>query len=266
MNDLSKNLPTPPAVLDELETGPPDFVGIGAQKAATSYWQHLILQHPKVYSPIHFKDELTPSFLFKERHFFDRFFDRQLSPEDRQDFYQWFPRPRGMLTGEWTPRYSIEHWAPSLLKQLAPDTKILMIVRDPIERFVSGMRHRLRKNVLTANDGHVSYLRGMYALQLEIWQRSFDPRQFLILQYEQCVRDVTPHLKRTYEFLGLDNFIPSEKAIAKPRNVTKKLNYDLSEEHRQSLIDAYSSDVARLPSFFPDFDPSLWPSFRGVMS
>jgi hypothetical protein len=73
---------------------------------------------------------------------------------------------------------------------------------------------------------------------------------------------VIPHLERSYDFLGLERFVPKKKVIARRRNVTKQHPYDLSDAHRGALIDAYASDVARLSSFFADFDVSLWPNFR----
>ena len=44
--------------------GPPGFVGIGVQKAGTSWWYRLVVDHPQV--------SHRPS-IHKERHFFARF-------------------------------------------------------------------------------------------------------------------------------------------------------------------------------------------------
>ena len=42
---------TPPPVGPGEETGPPDFVGIGVQKAGTTWWFELVLTHPDVSTP-----------------------------------------------------------------------------------------------------------------------------------------------------------------------------------------------------------------------
>ena len=55
---------------------------------------------------------------------------------------------------------------------------------------------------------------------------------------------------------------PLTRAIAAPVNVTKQQGYDLSAAHRRALIEGYRSDVARLSTFFPEFDVSLWTDFR----
>ena len=57
---------------------------------------------------------------------------------------QWFPRPSGSLTGEWTPDYIQCSWVPALLAQAAPGTRLLVLLRDPVERFRSGLAHQRR--------------------------------------------------------------------------------------------------------------------------
>ncbi|MBA3795881.1 MAG: hypothetical protein H0X20_01485, partial [Chloroflexi bacterium] len=52
--------PPPPGFV----IGPPDFVGVGAQKAGTTWWFRLIEAHPGVYQSPDQRPEL---------HFFDRF-------------------------------------------------------------------------------------------------------------------------------------------------------------------------------------------------
>ena len=88
--------PSPPqATADEI-TGPPDFVGIGVQKAGTTWWFDAICAHPDVYSR---RD------IHKERHFFGRYAIEPFGSADSSLYHDWFPRPAGTLTGEWTPDY-----------------------------------------------------------------------------------------------------------------------------------------------------------------
>src|SRR6516162_10204326 len=55
---------TPPELRPGEVTGAPDFVGIGVQKAGTTWWYSLLAAHPDVSSRLD---------IHKERHFFDRF-------------------------------------------------------------------------------------------------------------------------------------------------------------------------------------------------
>ena len=67
-------------------TGPPEFVGIGAQKAGTTWWFGLVASHPDVAQ----RDDIH-----KERHFFDRYATRSFGPQECEQYRAWFPRPMG---------------------------------------------------------------------------------------------------------------------------------------------------------------------------
>ena len=101
---------SPPALGPNEEAGAPDFVGIGVQKAGTTWWYTLILSHPDVSSR---------SNIHKERHFFDRFGSRSFATSDISDYHGWFPRSPGTRAGEWTPDYFSYAWVPPLLHRAA---------------------------------------------------------------------------------------------------------------------------------------------------
>ena len=95
--------PTPPQARDGEIVGPPDFVGIGVQKAGTTWWFDAICAHPDVFSRAD---------IHKERHFFGRYAVRPFGPADCSLYHGWFPRPPDSLTGEWTPDYIHCPWVP----------------------------------------------------------------------------------------------------------------------------------------------------------
>ena len=117
---------TPPELGPAEEVGPPDFVGIGVQKAGTTWWYTLVLSHPDVSSrhDIH-----------KERHFFDRFGCRSFGASDISDYHGWFPRRPGTRAGSGRPTTSVApgyhpfSTAPLLRRGL------LLLLRDPVDRF-----------------------------------------------------------------------------------------------------------------------------------
>ena len=82
--------PTPPSAGSNEVTGPPDFVGIGAQKAGTTWWYEAICAHPDVFSRVD---------IHKERHFFGRYVARPFGPEECDLYHEWFPRPPGEPDG-----------------------------------------------------------------------------------------------------------------------------------------------------------------------
>lgn len=249
--DFTPPLPAPGEV-----TGPPDFVGIGVQKCGTTWWYDRIMTHPQLYARAD---------IHKERHYFDRFGAAAFEQSDREAYAGWFPRPEGTLTGEWTPDYFGLPWAPLLLRGAAPDTRLLLLLRDPVERFRSGLAHRRRmgepSGPAEVND---AVQRGFYFRLLNDWLLQFDRRQLHIMQYERCVADPAGQLRATFEFLGLED---SELAHRPPlqsaahRGGTFEPPLELDPTVRRRLVSLYSSDVVSLARTLPSIDLRLWPNF-----
>ena len=244
---------TPPRPAPEEVIGAPDFVGIGVQKAGTTWWFGLVTSHPAV---AHRDD------IHKERHFFDRFAARGFGVNERQQYHGWFPRPAGMMTGEWTPDYLHLSWVPPLLADAAPQTKLLVLVRDPVDRFCSGLsHHREHRGALTAEAYADALSRGFYHHSLRQWERHFPPEQILVLQYERCVRDPNHELQRTYRFLGLPSF--EAQGLEGRVNIGRE-HVTLPDDARSRLRDVYAPDVQALSGHLPDLDLGLWSNFSGL--
>jgi hypothetical protein len=243
---------TPPEKNPNDEVGPPDFVGIGVQKAGTTWWYTLVLSHPDVSSP---------SDIHKERHFFDRFGSRSFSSSDVSDYWGWFPRSPGTRAGEWTPDYFTYPWVAPLLHRAAPDTRLLLLLRDPIDRFFSGLAHQRRAGLPWDGSAMAdAFERGLYHRALTQWTSHFAANQILVLQYERCVADTNDQLAKTFAFLGLSKYavVASETPDRSPQTPTRRA-YD--EDVRTRLVDLYASDVAALAAQLPEIDLSLWPNF-----
>jgi hypothetical protein len=244
---------TPPRAGDGEVTGPPDFVGIGVQKAGTTWWQQAICAHPDVFSR---------SDIHKERHFFDRYVTRPFGAAECSLYHDWFPRPSDRVTGEWTPDYIHYPWVPPLLAQAAPKTRLLVILRDPVERFRSGLAHQRRdRGRLTVESYQDAVTRGLYHETLQRWHEYFPPEQILLLQYERCIADPAGQLARTYRFLGLEPF--AVQGMERRVNSTAR-TLTLDEDVRRRLVELYTPDACALSAFSSEFDLDLWPNFTGI--
>jgi hypothetical protein len=244
---------TAPATHPGEITGPPDFVGIGAQKAGTTWWYELIAAHPGVAS--------RPD-IHKERHFFTRYATAPFGPDDCSAYHRWFPRRPGQLAGEWTPDYLHLAWVPALLGRAAPDARLLVLLRDPVERFRSGLDHHRRGDGRLSAQVYADAVdRGFYDAALRRWSPEGGADRLLVLQHERCVADPAGQLARTYRFLGLDPFVPPDidRRVSAARRPVQ-----LDQDVRRRLTEVYAPDVLALASRFPELELDRWPNFSGL--
>ena len=99
----------------------PDAVIIGVKKGGTRALLEMLKLHPRVVSPV------------GEVHFYDRYFDRGT---------HWYlsrmpPASSSHLIIEKTPSYFVTPNAPSHMAGINPDTRVVLVVRDPVARLVS---------------------------------------------------------------------------------------------------------------------------------
>ena len=237
------------------DVGPPDFVGVGVQKAGTSWWFKLITLHPAVAPP-----------QTKELHYFDSYWERPFGPADVLEYHRRFPNRPGVITGEWTPRYMFDVWTPPLLARAAPDARLIAVLRDPVDRYASGLTHSLTDGAPRLPYVPMdAFLRGLYAQQLQRLLTYFDRTQLLVLQYERCVRDPSAELRRTWAFLGLPEH-PVPDQVRSPENVTAVEKAALAPDLVAALDAAYRPDISALATSFPEIDLDLWPSARRTAS
>ncbi len=237
-------------------TGPPDFIGMGTQRSGTTWWQRLLKRHPAIKTPLNRK---------KEQHFFDKFGKRPMEESDIAAYHALFPRGPGELSGEWTPRYMRDIWGPRVVAQAAPDARVLIMFRDPVERYRSGVLHQgartpYRDASWLATD---AIERGRYALQLRRVYDYFDEDQVLVLQYEQCRVDPFEQYRRTLEFIGAPWHEPKEPT--RTRGTAQKSHKEpIWDDLRDAIVHALEEEVAELNELVPHLDVSLWKNFEHV--
>lgn len=178
-------------------SGPPDFVGIGTHEATGLWWAQLLADHPLVHGPV---DGAW------NQDFFAPFCARPMQNADIAAYHARFPRPESGIVGEWSARYLYDAWTLPLLRRAAPDAKLLVLLRDPVERYESALSYRLAEKrehgkwVSMADMVH----RGRYASQLRALYAFFPVEQVLVLQYERCLAEPVAEYERTLAFLGVE--------------------------------------------------------------
>jgi len=242
-------------------TGPPDFVGVGAQRCGTTWWHRQIAVHPDV--------PFQQGLHHKEVHFFDTLAGADLGPQDVERYTRYFAKPSAdSVIGEWTPRYMYDGWPLAQIAQAAPQARVLVLLRDPVDRYASG---HARENRLARERGEAGIspamteeqrVRGFYAAQVERVLETFPRDRVLILQYERCRADYERELERTYAFLSLDT---SFRPVGRRNAPGAPRERELSQSERENLARDYAPDVARLAEVVPEVDPVLWPSVRDLI-
>jgi hypothetical protein len=249
--------PKPPRAPAGWRSGPPHYVGVGAQKAGTSWWNRLIEAHPDVASIAG-----QP----KELHYFDRSWETPFSESDARRYHSYFPVPPGKVAGEWTPGYLIDFWTPELIARAAPEAHVLILLRDPLERFRSGLTHQLAtsRKPLGHRDIQGAFQRGLYAPQLRRVLAAFPAERVWVGQYEACRADPPSQLAATYAFLGLAPHEPDSETFRSEVNPTTREKFEPTQGLRAALLEGYAGDLDQLPELVPSLDLSLWPSAREI--
>jgi hypothetical protein len=232
----------------------PDYVGVGTARSGTTWWDGLIAAHPGV--------ARAPG-VPKEVHFFDDRWAEALGDEAIAAYHAYFARPPGRKAGEWTPGYMLDAWTPRLLRQAAPDARLLVLLRDPVERFRSG--RTLAENRLTVGStaraaANAAFGRGLYADQLLRLWRAFPLDQVLVLQYERCLADPRRELRRTFAFLDLDPNVADAVTVDVRVNASPGPKTALTSWQEDVLARRYAPENERLAVLVPDLDLALWTS------
>jgi hypothetical protein len=198
----------------------------------------------------------------KEIHYFGGHRDSAtLSEEEIAGYHRYFPRSaEAPLTGEWTPDYMYGPHFAGQLRQAAPEARLLVMLRDPVDRFTSGFARGRRLAADRGIEGAEAEIaarntdRGMYFAPLSRLIEAFGRDRLLVLQYERCRADYAGELRRTHEFIGLD----PHRGFAPPMRDSRER--ELPEAERARLAQLYAPDVRRLAELLPELDVELWPS------
>lgn len=181
-----------------------DFIGLGAQKAGTSWVYACLYEHPEIHAPI------------KEIHFFSR-----KRFEKGEDWYEahFSKREKGQKTGEFSTSYLYSKEAPERIAKMYPEAKLIAILRNPVKRAHSHYYNMLKAGHIPksttfsefeAKDKSVLE-QGLYTKQLYRYLQYFSKKQLLILIYEDIEKDPKAFIKKIYEHLELNDtdFVPT---------------------------------------------------------
>ena len=206
----------------------PNFFLIGAAKCGTTSVAGYLDQHPDVFVS-------KP----KEPNFFSFQPDSKpscIGPVDPEQLYELLLKysvtsPRAyhdlfaeaagkFAVGEASVRYLYEALTAERIAAYAPDARLIVMLRDPVERLHSHYHMNVRQHIeplsladaIEAEDQRVEagwgwdwhYRRvGYYAAQLKVYHRHFDPEQILVLFQADLRQDPQATMRAIFEHLGV---------------------------------------------------------------
>ena len=204
-----------------------DFLGIGAQKSGTTSLNLMLSHHYQIFTP-----------KTKELHYF--------STENYKKGLEWYYdhfKTSGdeQINGEITPYYIFHPESPKRIYDLNPNIKLIALLRDPVDRAISGYFHTFRLNLdkfsledaidseeerllgvdeilsrgeYSYNHQNYSYLsRSRYEEQLERYLKYFSREQIYIARSEDLKNDEERIWKEILQFLEVDQIPLSQKNL-----------------------------------------------------
>ncbi|NES75938.1 MULTISPECIES: sulfotransferase domain-containing protein [Okeania] len=236
----------------------PNFIIIGSQKSGTTSLANYINQHPQVLPAIK-----------KETHFWSGEFHRGI------DWYlahfPSIPKSQNFITGEATPNYLVNYKVAERIYSLLPGLKLLVILRNPVDRAFSQYHHWQRLNwedrsfevainqeleILKTTpkqpQGDKKYWqlpgnyigRGVYIEFMQKWIEVFPREQFLILRGEDLYQGANDTMKQVFDFLGLP-----EHKLPKYKKLNSGSYAPISDLLRQQLSEYFQPHNQRLEEY-----------------
>jgi hypothetical protein len=249
----------------------PGFLIVGAQRCGTTSMYRALAEHPSVRKAV----------LHKGVHYFDMNYDRGFS------WYRaHFPLTRGAATGgaqtfESSPYYLFHPLAAERIATDLPGVKLIVLVRDPVERAYSAYTHEFARGFETepfetavdlesdrlngeeerivtepgylshSHQHHAYRARGQYVEQLDRLERLFGRPDIHVVDSGDFFTKPEPVYDSVLDFLGLtaDEYPQFEQHNARPRSAIPEILRARLDEHFAPFDEQLTGWLGRVPSW-----------------
>lgn len=196
-----------------------DFLFVGAQKCATSWLYYCLRDHPDLHLPSKKQEEIYLGGDLHRKHGTDWYFQHIGEPKN------------GQRAGDVSVDYLFDPRSPGAIEEIAPDVRIIAVLRDPVERAISAYCWNLRRGNISNQDlsaglkrsletaiaedskgttydseeyAKNTILRGVYDAQLSRYTEAFGPKKLFVLPMKKIKTAATSVLESVYGFLHVD--------------------------------------------------------------
>jgi hypothetical protein len=273
----------------------PDFLIIGAQKAGTTSLHYYCNQHPNicmsdVKEPMFFASTSLPRTTFQEQtakdpyaffyldEYSDLFKKALRSKTIRRSFLSYLPFPvrafsSSLLLGEASTAYLANPFPSSVwIKKMIPNVKLIVILRNPIERAVSAYKMYAKNGVdsrslqeamefgLNGQESSIDQGRwyltlGLYSRLLGPYLKAFRKEQIFIGDYHEYDNDNLGFLQKVFAFLHMRPFVPKDLKRLNIYDIQRTTGLDKSIEVKMKTF--FEKDIQALQPMV-DFDVQKW--------
>ena len=189
----------------------PQAIIIGVKKGGTKALISMLGSHPQIESA---KGEI---------HFFDR--DETFSKGMKWYVQQMPFTTANKITIEKSPSYFVTPSVPERLHSVSPGTKVILVVRDPIERTISDYiqlfnperigKHRSFDDVVLDGPNHINdraqVIRvSCYDLHIVHWLKYFPLEQIHIVNGDALIKNPAQEMIRLQKYLGVSDFFTKD--------------------------------------------------------
>ncbi len=215
-----------------MKTKKPTFFIVGTPKSGTTSLYKFLEEHPQIFVPT-----------VKEPHFF-------AVPEVKNTYYKtkiidtissylklYTQATTYKAIGDFSTSYLKNPYAAQRIYDFNPDAKIIIVLRDPVERAISHylmdynlgyVKTSLKEILLHPKENKMFFDQyvsvGNYEPQIEQYQKVFPAEQILIFSSDQFFKNTSQVLKKLFRFLEID----------------KEFTINLNQKHNQYTVPKYT--------------------------
>lgn len=195
----------------------PDFLIAGTGRSATTSLYTWLRSHPGIFMPE-----------WKEPHYFSWLWEQNRehgfgTPEAKERYRSLFAEAGDRLAGEASTTYLMDPKAPWKIRETIPDVRIVVSLRDPVQRahshywnnrrrigdedlptFREAIEAEVRERAAKGEASRWYVLEGLYASQVRRYLEVFDRDRIEILLFDEIIHRPREVLDRLAGFLDVD--------------------------------------------------------------
>jgi hypothetical protein len=164
------------------------------------------------------------------------------------------------------PNYLCKAEVPSRIFTDCPDVKLIVVLRNPVERAISSYYHQIKygtlppldiedglSNILNEAIQMEPFARGKEVLDFGLYNRAlsryfeyFQREDLLILFHEEVTKDPLSEIKKCYQFLEISEDFTPKKLLSRPQKVIYSIPRLRWLTMRNKYLYSYNESLTRL--------------------